>query len=127
MNNEVKIARVMNEVNSPMTVYEMTPEYHGVNVIATIEVSEYKELLIKSGENIAEYNEVLDRNKDCKNMILPGTIGKHGVIISKVFGHFINEDIEEYLENEGYVIVNLGGMFNVDTDDRKTEIKDDEN
>lgn len=116
-NHEVKIARVMNEVNSPVTMYEMAPDYHGASVIAFTTVEKYKQMLIADGENLDEYQETLDYHKDYKYIILPGFNTNKSVRITKLFGHFINEDIEDFLSTEGYTIINLG-------DYRKTEINE---
>lgn len=116
-NHEVKIARVMNEVNAPMAIYQMTPNYYGADIIGVTTVEKYKEMLLQDGENLDDYQETLDNHKDYKYIILPGFNNSKSVRITKSFGHFINEDIEDFLSTEGYVIINLGDL-------RKTRIDD---
>jgi hypothetical protein len=104
---ETKIARVMNEVNAPMKMYQMSPAFYGAALIAVTTGQEFIELIKSYGENPDEYIEAI-RGNETKTMILPGIDLGEGVAVAKSMGHFFDGTIEEALAEEGYVVMNLG-------------------
>ena len=103
---ETKIARLMTEVQAPMQMYQMTPEYYGAAVIAVTTGQNFLDLMRMYGEDVSEYYQVIGNER--KTMILPAFNLGEGIALSKNLGTFLNGTLEEELTKEGYVVVNLG-------------------
>ena len=103
---ETKIARLMTEVQAPMQMYQMTPEYYGAAVIAVTTGQNFLDLIRMYGEDVSEYDKV--QGNERKTMILPAFDLGEGIAVSKGLGTFLDGTLEEELTKEGYVVVNLG-------------------
>ena len=96
----------MTEVKAPMQMYEMSPAYYGVAVIAVTTGENFLNLIKMYGEDVSDYDQV--QGNESKTMILPAFDLGEGIAVSKGLGTFLDGTLEEELNKEGYVVINLG-------------------